>query len=649
MRTALLLALATVASGLHAEDNTTLLVDGQTLSPAGALIVGDSGTNNSLVITRGGALTNENGTVGALSGARNNRAIIDGVGSVWTVGGLLTIGQRGQHNSVLVTNGGLLFHLNGELGALSNKVVVSGRGSTWMTAGKLNIGVGADSRGCDMVITDGGYAELAGCVVATDGRGNRLVVTGAGSSLFVRYSLSLAYHGVSNSLAILDGATARCAKLDCALYTSAGRNQILIDGPGSALDVLGPIRFGGKDDGLVVRNGARLTSLSTRLSRTQVRLEGAGSLWQCSQLTMNPGSTNLVLNGAALVVTNGLGTAEIDVISAFLAIRDARVIADTLVLTNSPSPPHKNVRFDSGVFEARQLRFGNTNGFVPAALQVGDGTNAARLLLRGATNSPSHASLIVASNSFLEAAGVVKGFLTNRGVIILSAAAPLECWSHLWSRGTMEFEVAAAPEATLPLFTTRSNASLGGALALRPAASPDRPAHGLRLMQWRTRTGEFANAPDGARVPLGAGTVRVDYAPDGLLVADYREDLDGDGIDDAWARARLGHTPLTAAETGDDPDRDGQSTGAEAVAGTDPLDAASVFKISGVSLDPQGRPVLRFAGAPGKRYRVWRWEPAEGWTEVPSPSFAYPDASEVQWTEPALPPGPARCYRVSVE
>lgn len=75
-------------------------------------------------------------------------------------------------------------------------------------------------------------------------------------------------------------------------------------------------------------------------------------------------------------------------------------------------------------------------------------------------------------------------------------------------------------------------------------------------------------------------------------------DLNGNGMSDVWEVA-FGWTGLP---DGDD-DGDGQSNFQESVAGTDPWDAASVFRLNGLTALPQAC-LLRWTSVMGKRYQV---------------------------------------------
>jgi autotransporter-associated beta strand protein len=109
------------------------------------------------------------------------------------------------------------------------------------------------------------------------------------------------------------------------------------------------------------------------------------------------------------------------------------------------------------------------------------------------------------------------------------------------------------------------------------------PTNSYPIITAGTRLGTFTNVADGGRIAAGAsnGTFRVNYTATQVILSDYqsRADLDGDGVADTWAQTFFGSSPLSPAQLAGDADADGQSNLEEFVAGTDPLSAASTFRI----------------------------------------------------------------------
>jgi hypothetical protein len=96
--------------------------------------------------------------------------------------------------------------------------------------------------------------------------------------------------------------------------------------------------------------------------------------------------------------------------------------------------------------------------------------------------------------------------------------------------------------------------------------------------------------------PLGVGSA--------FATVTVAADADGDGLPDAW-EAQYGFPTNSAANRWVDTDGDGMSNEAEYVAGTDPLDAASVFRAEGVAVGTNV--TVSFVARPQRTYSVLRW------------------------------------------
>ena len=88
-------------------------------------------------------------------------------------------------------------------------------------------------------------------------------------------------------------------------------------------------------------------------------------------------------------------------------------------------------------------------------------------------------------------------------------------------------------------------------------------------------------------------------------------DLNHDGVSDIWSALYP-----TAGAPEADPDGDGATNQAEALAGTDPAAATSRF-VAVPQLDASGNLVLRWSGVVGKRYRIESTTDLHNWTALP--------------------------------
>ena len=122
-------------------DNASLTVGGG----SGVLYVG-SNNLDSLTITDGGHVLDSIGYIGFNASASNNSARVGGSGSLWSNSSSLFVGYSGSGNSLLLTNGGMIWATNVIIGATNtstgNVVTVSG-GQLYATnssgGGALNV------------------------------------------------------------------------------------------------------------------------------------------------------------------------------------------------------------------------------------------------------------------------------------------------------------------------------------------------------------------------------------------------------------------------------------------------------------------------------------------------------------------------------
>jgi hypothetical protein len=111
-------------------------------------------------------------------------------------------------------------------------------------------------------------------------------------------------------------------------------------------------------------------------------------------------------------------------------------------------------------------------------------------------------------------------------------------------------------------------------------------------------------------------------------------DVDGNGLPDGWELLHFGHLGV---DPNADPDHDGTTNLMEYLAGTNPKDAASVFRPQGSLTDGIfNMPIQTVAG---RNYEIWVSRDLEGWTLQATLTG---DGTEqpFEFDETAVPSGP---------
>jgi hypothetical protein len=162
--------------------------------------------------------------------------------------------------------------------------------------------------------------------------------------------------------------------------------------------------------------------------------------------------------------------------------------------------------------------------------------------------------------------------------------------------------------------------------------------------------GGFSNAVPVARfvrVKRAASTAGSGADQNALALAEVQVfaapyDDDGDGISDRWERQQFGN--LTTASNTTDWDNDGSLDWQEVIAGTDPKDPLSVFKVDRITAPPFV--MLQFQAVSNQTYTVEWAEAAAANSWFALTNLAAQPANRTEVVTDPTPPGSQRYYRL---
>lgn len=293
----------------------------------GVVGVGMSGSGNSLLITNGGTVVSAYGiSVGQNSGANNNSLVVTGTGSLCRIARYgLNVGQEGDGSSLIISDGGAVIAQGGSVGIgccgtstpNSNTVLITGAGSVWTnmssdftTSAEFNIGAG------QLVISNGGalFDGEGAMGWYTNRFDNSVTVVGTGS-VWRNRDLYFFYEG--NQLHLRKGG---CVAVSQSVYLSYfpndTQNVIHVDEDGS-LAVGGDaiIGVGGAGE-MVISNGSVVASTvvvaSNLTARGTLTLAGgtvsvlSGTAGALSIGYKNGATGTVWITGGELTVANGM-------------------------------------------------------------------------------------------------------------------------------------------------------------------------------------------------------------------------------------------------------------------------------------------------------------------------------------------------------
>ncbi len=458
--------------------------------------------------------------------------VISGVTSNWS--GDYVVGSNTVFDLLRIENGGVLsvavtypgsISVGYEPFATNNSLIVSG--SSLMTSDFGIIHVGHSGSGNSLVVSNGATVTSSAGFVGYNGGAdnNRVVVTGKGSVWRNDSDLVVGELGSSNSLVISDGGVVLGGGFVGDEYGPTFNNSALVTGSGSVWSN-GAINIGpwGMGNSLVVSNGG-------------VVISSYGNLGGNDLDTTN-NTITVVGNGSLWQSSSGV---RIDGSGNQLTVADGgAVVAASVFMFNVWPNPGNAVQVLGG-----SLIVLNGSMTIPQAgigtLTISNGIVQAENIILANFQNGTEGTLTMASGSLLVQSGMVVGYggCSATGTVVIT--------------GGTGAVTNAAHSAVLEV-RSGTLTQTGGTLL-------------IDTLVITNACGRFVHS---------GGVLSV-----GTLILDPSLDADGDGMPNGWEQA-YGFDPLTP-HANVDSDGDGLTDLQEFLAGTDPTNSASAFRITALA------------------------------------------------------------------
>jgi hypothetical protein len=264
--------------------------------------------------------------------------------------------------------------------------------------------------------------------------------------------------------------------------------------------------------------------------------------------------------------------------------------------------------------------------------------------------------LEVSRHSKLTGSGVIMGVVTNRGWFWPSAIT-IQSNLVLDSTSELTFSIAGAPGFPQNgSLVVSGGVSLAGNLGI--SVNPGVTLSNVQsfvLIQYESIADSFSNIVFGQRLLTDdrLASFQIDNTGTAIIATNFQsEDLDGDGIQDAWAMQHFGISPLlpgTGTNNLDgDWDGDGLSNRNEFLLGTDPNDPSSCLLIQ-LELAGQGGVIVHFPYLPDYSYHISTSDDLVNWTDTLIEDFRFDSNGLAVWSDTSTATIGKRFYRLLVQ
>jgi fibronectin-binding autotransporter adhesin len=613
---------------------------------AGHFFMGNSGSGNSLVVSNAGQVVNGVSYVGETSTSSNNRVLVTGANSLWNNSACL-IGDNGSDNSLIINKGGRVVCNAAQLGyfgsASGNSAWISDTNSVWdVSATAAILSVGLTGPGNSVVVTNGGtilgYYVYLGNYASS---GNSMLVTGRGSILSGNCYVFTGNQGNNNTFTVARGGAVSDKFCYISYVAGSSNNTVLITDPNSSWQNSFStfVGFDGVAGNLIISNGATMTvaqegvlGQDSTSSNNNALITGAGSTWNNADNTYvghDGGANNLVIsNGGWVIDLSGAVGFSSDSNSVMVAGAGSVWTNYNEVYVGYFGSDNSLVISNGGQVLDYDGYLGYTNGFNNQALVAGAGSvwsnNDATLI----GDFGSSNSLVIGGGGLVvDYWGLVGEDASGSNNTVL--VEPGGVWrNQQLAVGDLGSQNALYVEGGSVLVNTSMEVGYNS-LYCNNLVQED---SGQMIVTNQTGSAVL-EVYDGSFV-LNGGTLRVDTLIVTNDCAQFRhvggtliyktlqlnpnQSAVGDGIPNWW-KQQYGFDPLDPTVAGADPDHDGMSNLQEYLAGTNPTNAASRLAITSLVLT-NGNVRVNWSAVGGRSYVVQT-------NSMPGNSFA--DASPV--------------------
>jgi hypothetical protein len=644
------------SGGALVVSNAALSIEGQGFTPCG--IDGALTLNNGLLSVLNSQLYIGNNGTGSFNVSNGTFqayypivGLNAGANGTWAIGGGSNIINSTFDIADSLTATGRVVLTGGGLSAPNCYVALFGNGTLIVSNGVFNcagtVDVASQPGSVGNFIAAGGLSTMSGLTIGeSTGATGAVLVTGtavvqnsgditeqgsitvAGGQFFATNGNSYLSHASVSNGAFL----AR----DVFLGNGSGKSGVFNVNAGAVVALPGSFNGfvvgGNSGTGVVSQAGGQILLTNTYLNIGGLFSPAVGTM------TVSNGTT---IAGKLFVGGQGGGTGT-------MKLEGGTVIASNLQV-NSTS----QLVFDQGLLQA--LSAGVSNA---AVFQVGDGAHSATYQLLGGTNAFA-AGLRIATNAMLAGSGTVAGNVTNFGALSPGAfPGQIGILGRLVLSNSSDLRIELGgytPGTQFDFLSATGGITLGGKLSVSLSNNfqsiMTNGASFTIVSNSTALAGAFTNVASGGVLTTTEGYARFTVLYAGSTTVRLTNlvivDSDGDGMPDWWEDL-YGLNKNSSADASLDLDGDGASNLNEFLAGTQPNNSNSVFKI--VSIKPETNNVrVTWTTVGGKSYVVQTNASLPGTFADSSPVIPVPGTGESTTNflhAGSLTNSPRRYYRV---